>query len=103
MLRMRLHVGYCLDARSLWVAVSRTLGEVRVKTHPRSNDSNTVLFPLLCLIIGVPPCSVKHFPLELLHPFDIRPLEIVQKAVRMQEHVTSIFEYTSTAIGARLL
>lgn len=61
-------------------------------TGTGADDGDTVVLPLLLLIVLGPPRGVDDLTLELLHPFNVRPLEVVQNAGAVEEDVTSLLE-----------
>lgn len=85
MFGVRLHVGNCLDT-----------------ARAGANNSNTVVLPLFLLIIVRPFRGVHDLALELLHSFNIRPLEIIQDASAVEEDVASLFELADRRAGRRV-
>lgn len=61
-------------------------------TRTGADDGDTVVLPLLLLIVLGPPRRVDDLTLEFLHALDVGPLEVVQNTSAVEEDVTSLLE-----------
>ena len=82
---MRLHVRHGLDTAGTG-----------------ANNSDTVILPLLLLIVIRPSRGVDDFALELLHALDVRPLEVIQDPRAVEKDVASLFELADRRARCRI-
>jgi hypothetical protein len=100
---VRLHGGNCLDGGGAG-----------------ADDGDFVVLPLLLLVVFGPAGCVydlsalsisgvreakggPYFSFKLVHPLNLRPLEIIQDPRAMKQHMTSILEQSCRSICLRLL
>lgn len=84
-LREWLHIRYSLDRRGT-----------------RPNDRNTIIGPLLLLIVLWPDGSVNYTALERIDSFDRWPFEVVEDASSVEKKITLFLKLPRLSIRCRL-